>query len=203
MKDALIGVCVIGAGRAGMMHARNLAATAGAALAAIADPEPRALRAASDQFPGATPYGDYRQALQDRRVQAVVVASPTGSHRDIVVAAAKAGKHVFCEKPMAVNVAECEEMIAAAARHNVKLQIGFMRRFDAGFIAAKARIDSGEIGQAVLIKSLTHGPNVPKPWMYDISKSNGPLAEVASPRGLFRAILERIRRLKPPSVVFR
>jgi predicted dehydrogenase len=62
----------------------------------------------------------------------------------------------------------------------VVLQIGFMRRFDAGYQDAKVRIEQGEIGEVVQVKSLTHGPSVPKPWMYDLSKSNGPLAEVNS-----------------------
>lgn len=94
--------------------------------------------------------------------------------------AAEAGKHILCEKPMAMTAAECDAMIAATEKYRVKLQIGFMRRFDAAFAAAKQRIDAGEIGDVVLVKSLTHGPSIPKPWMYDIKKSNGPLAEVNS-----------------------
>jgi myo-inositol 2-dehydrogenase/D-chiro-inositol 1-dehydrogenase/scyllo-inositol 2-dehydrogenase (NAD+) len=123
---------------------------------------------------------DYREALDDPQVDAVVVATPTEHHREIVVAAAGAGKHVLCEKPMAMNAAECDAMIAAAAVARVKLQIGFMRRFDAGFVAARQCVDAGEIGRVVQVRSLTHGPTVPKPWMYDIRKSNGPLAEVNS-----------------------
>jgi myo-inositol 2-dehydrogenase/D-chiro-inositol 1-dehydrogenase/scyllo-inositol 2-dehydrogenase (NAD+) len=95
-------------------------------------------------------------------------------------AAAQAGKHILCEKPMAMNAAECDRMLAAVERAGVKLQIGFMRRFDAGFVAAKERVDAGEIGRVVQVKSLTHGPTTPKPWMYDIRKSNGPLSEVNS-----------------------
>jgi myo-inositol 2-dehydrogenase/D-chiro-inositol 1-dehydrogenase/scyllo-inositol 2-dehydrogenase (NAD+) len=62
----------------------------------------------------------------------------------------------------------------------VKLQLAFMRRYDESFRAAKERVDAGEIGDVVLVKSLTHGPSVPQEWMYDIAKSNGPLAEVNS-----------------------
>jgi len=181
MSRAVIGVCVIGAGRAGMIHAGNFAtAIPGACLAGLADPSQTAIKAAQARLPGAKAYADYRQALEDKQVNAVVVATPTQFHRQITIEAAQAGKHVLCEKPMAVNAGECQEMIAAADKHGVKLQIGFMRRFDAGFIAAKSRIELGQIGQVVLVKSLTHGPNVPKPWMYDIRKSNGPLAEVSS-----------------------
>jgi myo-inositol 2-dehydrogenase/D-chiro-inositol 1-dehydrogenase/scyllo-inositol 2-dehydrogenase (NAD+) len=81
---------------------------------------------------------------------------------------------------MAMNAPECDAMLAAVEQAGVKLQIGFMRRYDAGFVAAKQRVDAGEIGKVVLVRSLTHGPSTPKPWMYDIRKSNGPLSEVNS-----------------------
>jgi len=110
----------------------------------------------------------------------VVIATPTKYHRDIVVAAANVKKHILCEKPMAMNEAECDEMIAAAEKNNVILQLGFMRRFDESFMAAKEAIDRGDIGDIVHIRSLTRGPSKPQEWMYDIEKSNGPLAEVNS-----------------------
>jgi myo-inositol 2-dehydrogenase/D-chiro-inositol 1-dehydrogenase/scyllo-inositol 2-dehydrogenase (NAD+) len=118
--------------------------------------------------------------LSNNAVDAVIVVTPTIFHREIVVEAAKAKKHILCEKPMAMNREECLEMIEAAAANGVNLQIGFMRRFDANFIRAKEMIDSGVIGQVVTVKSMTRGPSTPQEWMYDISKSNGPLAEVNS-----------------------
>ena len=84
-------------------------------------------------------------------------------------------------------------MLAAVDQAGVKLQIGFMRRFDAGFVAAKQRIDAGEIGRVVLVKSLTHGPSIPKPWMYDIRKSNGPLVGGEQPRHRHAALVQRQR----------
>jgi myo-inositol 2-dehydrogenase/D-chiro-inositol 1-dehydrogenase/scyllo-inositol 2-dehydrogenase (NAD+) len=125
-------------------------------------------------------YTDYEQALTNPAVDAVIVVTPTKYHRDIVIKAAQAGKHILCEKPMAMTREECREMIAAAENNQVKLQIGFMRRFDAGFRRARDIIDSGAIGQVVMVKSLTRGPSTPQEWMYDIEKSNGPLAEVNS-----------------------
>jgi myo-inositol 2-dehydrogenase/D-chiro-inositol 1-dehydrogenase/scyllo-inositol 2-dehydrogenase (NAD+) len=125
-------------------------------------------------------YVDYREALQDDEIDAVYVVTPTVLHREIVVAAAKAGKHIFCEKPMAMDVEECDAMIEACRKNDVKLQIGFMRRFDESFRYAKERIDGGDIGDVVLVKSLTRGPSIPKRWMLDVEKSNGPLAEVNS-----------------------
>jgi myo-inositol 2-dehydrogenase/D-chiro-inositol 1-dehydrogenase/scyllo-inositol 2-dehydrogenase (NAD+) len=79
-----------------------------------------------------------------------------------------------------MNREECQGMIDAAEKNKVKLQIGFMRRFDANFRRAKEIIDAGKIGVVVSVKSLTRGPSVPQEWMYDIRKSNGPLAEVNS-----------------------
>jgi myo-inositol 2-dehydrogenase/D-chiro-inositol 1-dehydrogenase/scyllo-inositol 2-dehydrogenase (NAD+) len=177
-----VGVAVIGAGRAGMIHARNFASgsIAGAELVAVAEPLEEARCKASQELHLARACSDYRELLSNRTTDAIVVATPSAYHCEIVVAAAQAKKHILCEKPMAMNAAECDEMLAAVKQAGVKLQIGFMRRFDAGFVAAKKRIEAGEIGRVVLVKSLTHGPTTPKPWMYDIRKSNGPLSEVNS-----------------------
>lgn len=177
-----VSVCVIGSGRAGLIHARNLAAgnVGGARLQALVDPVPEALAAGLKELGVERGYADWRAAVGDPAVDAVVIATPTAFHRDIAVAAAEAGKHILCEKPMAMNAAECEAMIAAAAKAGVVLQIGFMRRHDAAFVEAKRLLDSGAIGRLVQIKSITHGPSIPKPWMYDLRKSNGPLAEVNS-----------------------
>jgi len=176
-----IGVCVIGSGRAGMIHARNFSRRVNRAqLVALADAHAETLQAAQKELEVETGYADYRDALADPRVDAVVVVTPTALHREVVLAAAKAGKHVLCEKPMAMDVRECDDMIAACGEAGVKLQIGFMRRYDESFMAARQRISAGEIGEVVLVKSLTHGPSVPQEWMYDIRKSNGPLAEVNS-----------------------
>lgn len=177
----LIGVCLIGCGRAGLIHAKNfLHAVPNAKLVALADPVPAALENAKRELGDLPSYLDYHDALSRDDVQAVIVVSPTKFHCEIVTAAAEAGKHILCEKPMAMNEAECDVMIAAAQKAHVILQIGFMRRFDENFIAAKEMVDQGEIGDIVLIKSHTRGPSTPKPWMYDIKKSNGPLAEVNS-----------------------
>ncbi|MCT4687348.1 Gfo/Idh/MocA family oxidoreductase [Vallitalea sp.] len=176
-----VGICLIGSGRAGMIHANNFnTKVPNAEMVAVCDPVEEAAKKACEQLGISTYYLDYKEALKDDNVDAVVVASPTKYHKEIVVAAANAGKDILCEKPMAMNVEECDVMIKEAKYNNVKLQIAFMRRFDEGFMQAKEIIDSGEIGEVVLVKSLTRGPSIPKPWMYDISKSNGPLAEVNS-----------------------
>lgn len=176
-----INVCLIGAGRAGMIHARNFKSKVpNARIVAVADPIAQACETACEELGIDRYYLDYKEVLKQEDIHAVVVVSPTKFHKNIVVDCANAGKHILCEKPMAMTVPECEEMIEAAAKNNVKLQIGFMRRFDESFQKAKEAIDCGAIGEIVHIRSLTRGPSKPMEWMYDIEASNGPLAEVSS-----------------------
>jgi myo-inositol 2-dehydrogenase/D-chiro-inositol 1-dehydrogenase/scyllo-inositol 2-dehydrogenase (NAD+) len=177
----MIGMALIGCGRAGMIHARNFASRVpGARVAAVADVNAEAAERAAAECGGIFHTTDFKQAVNRLDVNGVIVAAPTGFHRDIAVEAAGAGKHILCEKPMASIRQECAEMAAAAQANGVKLQIGFMRRFDESFRRAKEYVDSGAIGDVVMVKSHTRGPSAPHEWMFDISKSNGPLAEVCS-----------------------
>ena len=181
MIDGKIGVCVVGAGRAGMIHARNFCKNVpGAKLVAVADPFEETAKAAAKELALDRYYLSHEQALNDSRIDAYVVVSPTKYHASIVRAIAAEKKHILCEKPMAMTEAECDEMIRAAEENHICLQIGFMRRFDSSFRHAKEAVDQGAIGDVVMIRSNTRGPSVPRPWMYDIKKSNGPLAEVNS-----------------------
>ena len=88
----------------------------------------------------------------------MLITAPARSHTDLVVAAAAAGKHVFCEKPMAVTLADADRAIAAAEQAGVVLQVGFNRRFAPAFAAARAAIDAGRIGTPQLLRSLTRDP---------------------------------------------
>lgn len=181
MEQKKLGICLIGCGRAGMIHARNYKnKVENARMVACVDAVEAAAKAAAEEMGITKYYTDYHQILNDPEVDAVVVVAPTDLHKQIVIDCATAGKHIFCEKPMAMTVEECDEMIAACDKHNVKLQIGFMRRFDASFREAKRIVDSGAIGEVVQIHSNTRGPSKPRPWMYDIKMSNGILAEVNS-----------------------
>ena len=176
-----VRVCLIGCGRAGMIHARNYAGKVkNAELVALCDPFEQSLAAAAEEIPVRYTYSDYRDAMANPEIDAVIVVTPTGLHRDIVVAAAEAGKHVFCEKPMADSEEECDEMILACRKNNVKLQLGFMRRFDKNFRRGKEILKEGKIGKATFIRSNTYGPSEPQEWMYDVHKSYGPIGEVNS-----------------------
>lgn len=159
---------LIGAGWIGSFHAETLAARLpNTRLAAVADPVP----GAAERFSGARAYQDPLELIADPDVQAVAICSPATSHADLVVAAAQAGKHVFCEKPMALTLDDADRAIAAAHAAGVALQVGFNRRFAADFAAMRARVDAGDIGTPQLLRSLTRDPGISaevaarvKPW---------------------------------------
>ncbi len=176
-----IRVCLVGAGRAGRVHAKSLVHYVPAAAAvAMVEPDPTSRDLTRQQFGIETAFSTLDEALEQAEFDAVVITTPTFTHMDLAVKAAQAGKHVLLEKPMALDLAECDAISAAAEAGGVVLQLGFMRRFDPEFVAAAARIKAGEIGQPMMIKSLTHGPGLPPPWARDLKTSNGNLAEVNS-----------------------
>ena len=181
MNKKTLGICLIGAGRAGMIHAGNYKnKVPNARMVAVVDAVEEAAASAAEALEITKYYTDYKMILDDKEIDAVIVVAPTDLHKQIVIDCANAGKHIFCEKPMAMNTAECDEMIAVCKKNKVKLQIGFMRRFDSSFREAKRLLDEGAIGELVQVHSCTRGPSKPRPWMYDLKKSNGILAEVNS-----------------------
>ncbi len=178
---ANVRICMIGAGRVGKLHSGTLRRhVPGGKVVALVDPLRAILDATGDQFEIDRRYASLEEALEAVEFDAVVITTPTPTHRDLAVLAAEQGKHVFLEKPMALTLAECDDILTATAAHGVILQMGFMRRFDPDFAAAWERIQAGEIGEVMIIKSLTHGPGLPPPWATDLKTSNGNLAEVNS-----------------------
>ncbi len=176
-----VRICLVGTGRAGQVHANSIVNyVPEGQLVALVDEVPAALNATSEKYGIQARYESLDKALESSEFDAVVITTPTFTHQYLTVLAAKHGKHVFCEKPMALTFAECDEMIDATTNAGVILQIGFMRRFDPDFSAAWARIAAGEIGRPMLIKSLTHGPGLPPAWARELRTSNGMLAEVNS-----------------------
>ena len=181
MRQQPVRICMVGAGRVGKLHSGTFARhVPGGTVVALVDPATQILDETGAQFGIDGRYTSLEEALDKAAVDAVVITTPTFTHRDLAILAAERGKHVFLEKPMAMNLDECDEILAACEHNGVHLQIGFMRRFDPEFVAAAERIAAGEIGEPMLIKSLTHGPGLPPPWARDIVTSNGNLAEVNS-----------------------
>ena len=173
-------VALVGAGRAGALHARNIHRyVSDARMSAIVDEDTARAGELAGEL-GAKPFATLTDAIAGSDVDAVVIATPTFTHRDLAVEAFAAGLHVFCEKPQALSGAECDEMNEAAAAAGRVLQIGYVRRFQPEFVEAFARIEAGEIGDVTMVKSLTRGPGLPPAWAHDIALSNGMLAEVNS-----------------------
>lgn len=179
---ANVKVCAIGTGRAGMVHARNFRwSVPNAELVAVVDVHAEG-RAAAEAELGLEGRGfaDLGSALAATEIDAVVITTPTFTHAALVREAAGHGLHVLCEKPMALSVAECDAMIADCERAGVALQLAFMRRFDPPFVQAKAQLDAGDLGDVLMVRSLTRGPGLPPAWANDLKTSNGMLAEVNS-----------------------
>ena len=197
MRDS-VKICIVGAGRVGKVHTNSLLSSVKSCkVVAIIDPLIETLTTAANEFSIAERYTSLEEALTQCDFDAVVITTPTPTHKDLSTLAARAGKHVFLEKPMALNLSECDQIIGETQRNHVYLQLGFMRRFDPEFAAAAQRIRAGEIGRPMMIKSLTHGPGLPPIWARDLSTSNGMLAEVNSHdwdtlRWLMGSDLERV-----------
>lgn len=154
-----IRVGLIGAGRMGKVFAHTLAfGVAEVDLAAVADIDEAACSEAAARYGVKTHYTDYREMLRRDDIEAVVVVTPTATHAEVVIAAAAAGKHIFCEKPLAQTLSQCDDAIAAVESAGVKLQIGFMRRFDPAYQMAKKQIDAGVIGEPVMFRSTGRDP---------------------------------------------
>ena len=134
-------ICLVGAGRAAKVHANSLVHhVPTATLVAVVDPVPEALQATAEQFGIHARFLTLGEAIQQVDFDAVVITTPTFTHKDLAILAAGAGKHVFLEKPMALNLAECDAIIHSAEQNGVQLQLGFMRRFDPEFVEAAQRI---------------------------------------------------------------
>lgn len=138
----------------GVAYARYLASRVpGAAVHAVSDVRPEAAEAARAECGAAKAYIDFNALVHDPAVDAVVVMTPTKLHKDVVIAAAGAGKSIFCEKPLSLALDDAEAMQNAVAKSGVFFQLGFMRRFDAGYAAAKKKIEAGAIGKPCVFKS--------------------------------------------------
>jgi myo-inositol 2-dehydrogenase/D-chiro-inositol 1-dehydrogenase len=151
---------LIGCGRIGRLHARNLMhRVPGARLLIVADSNPQAAREVASEL-GVEHTSDYREVLA-RELDGVLVCTSTETHRQIVLEACEAGKHIFCEKPLARTPEEVEEMLRAVRRAGVKLQVGFNRRFDPNFSALRKELASGALGKPLVLKITSRDPDFP------------------------------------------
>jgi myo-inositol 2-dehydrogenase/D-chiro-inositol 1-dehydrogenase len=159
-----VGVAVIGIGMMGAHHAENLAGRIpGARLVGLADPLPDLAERHAARLGCPRWTLDYQQLLADPVVEAVVIATPAPFHAEAIVAAAQAGKAVFCEKPIAHDLADADRAIAAIRNARVLFQIGFQRRFDPAFARARDLVNSGSLGRIQFLRSLTRDPSLDEP----------------------------------------
>jgi myo-inositol 2-dehydrogenase/D-chiro-inositol 1-dehydrogenase len=155
---------IVGLGRMGRRHAENLARRVpGAALVAACSTVPEELAYARDALGVPFVTGSYEALLASPDVDAAFIVTPNALHPANIVAALRAGKHVFCEKPLGMDVASCLEVEAEAAKHpRLKVMIGYVRRFDASYQDAHRRIAAGDIGSPFLVRAQTcdmHDPS--------------------------------------------
>lgn len=134
----------------GAVHARYVSEIAGAKLVAVADLKERNAKALSDKYGLGRYYLDYHDLLACPDIDVVDVCTPSGTHGEVAMAAARAGKHVIVEKPMEITPQKADAIIAECERHGVKLQVVFPHRFGKGMRQAKATLDSGKLGKVLL-----------------------------------------------------
>jgi myo-inositol 2-dehydrogenase/D-chiro-inositol 1-dehydrogenase len=157
---------VIGAGRIGKIHAENLATRVpGVEVAAIADVDLKSAQELATRLHVPTAIKDYHAILSDPTIDAVAICSSTDTHAKIVIEAAQAGKHIFCEKPIDHDLAKIDAALQAVEKAGVKLQVGFNRRFDPNFRKVREMVAEGKIGDPHIIRITSRDP-APPPVSY-------------------------------------
>jgi len=156
--NAKLNCGVIGLGRLGYRHALSIVKNKDANLVAVADPMDEALLRAKEDFGSIVTSNDYTDILERKDIEAVVIATPTKTHYDILVNAISAGKKIFVEKPITFTVDEAKKICNLVKEKNTYLQVGFMRRFDPGHVEAKKLIESGEIGEPIYVHDCQRDP---------------------------------------------
>jgi myo-inositol 2-dehydrogenase/D-chiro-inositol 1-dehydrogenase len=157
---------VIGAGRIGKLHAQNLVTRIpGVEVAAITDIDLNAAQTLAEHVHVPVAVEDYHTILSDPSIDAVAVCSSTDTHASIIVEAAQAGKHIFCEKPIDFNLEKIDAALEAVEQAGVKLQIGFNRRFDPNFHKVRTMVAEGKIGTPHIIHITSRDP-APPPLSY-------------------------------------
>lgn len=165
----MIRIGLLGAGRIGRIHGANVAAHPRATLAAIADAMPEAAQKLAAET--GSKVASIEAIIADKDIDALVIGTPTDMHSDLIEAGAKAGKAVFCEKPVDLSSERIRACLAVVKQAGTPLMIGFNRRFDPNFAAVLKRIQAGEIGEVEIVSVISKDPS-PPPAEY-VSRSGG------------------------------
>ncbi len=170
-----LGIGVLGVGDMGKRHAENLRRLVPQAnLVAVADVDGARAGKVAEELEIEHSYASLDAMLERKDIQAVLIATPDKFHADAVQAAARAGKDILCEKPLGLSTQSAQDALRAVAEAGVRLQVGFMRRYDPAYLAASKRIEEGEIGEPVVFKSLGRDKGMPPLGAYQ-SRINGML----------------------------
>lgn len=156
-----INVALLGAGRIGKVHAKAVASTHGAQLVAVADAFPEAANALAGAYGARVSTVDEIAAAQD--VDAVIICTPTDTHADLIEQFARAGKAVFCEKPIDLSLERVRSCLATVEETGATFMLGFNRRFDPHFRAVRTAIDEGRIGEVEMVQITSRDPGAPPP----------------------------------------
>jgi len=178
MSGKKLRVGILGAGRIGRVHAETLAfRLPEGETVAITDVNIEAAQSLAERCGIPKVTASAEEILDDRTIDAVLICTPTPTHADLIVKAAEAGKHIFCEKPIALELDKIDTALAAARAAGVKLQVGFNRRFDSNFMRVRQAVASGEIGKPNLMHIISRDPAPP------------PMAFVRTSGGIFRDMM--------------
>jgi myo-inositol 2-dehydrogenase/D-chiro-inositol 1-dehydrogenase len=157
-----VKIAVIGTGRMGSVHCRNIVRSVPEAeLVAVCDIRLEVAQAVADELGIHRVVKDYHELLDDPAIEAILIASSTDTHAFMTKDIAEAGKHIFCEKPLALELDKIDEALAAVNKAGVKLQVGFNRRFDKSFKKVHEIVESGEIGRPCILRITNRDPDFP------------------------------------------
>lgn len=160
--DKIVKLGLIGAGRIGKVHAESvMTRVAGATITAVADPHLPSAQALGQQYGIGLVTADYRDVLAQDDIDAVMICSATDTHAPIMTEAAAAGKHIFCEKPIAHDLGRIDAALAAVEKAGVKLMIGFNRRFDPNFARLQKMVRDGAVGEPHILRITSRDPAPP------------------------------------------
>jgi len=176
----MIELGFIGCGGINCHHARAIRGEVeGISIAAGADISADARDRFGKENPGAVLYDDYGAMLDQADIAAVCIGLPTSLHAEATIAAAEAGKHIFCEKPMTMKLSDADRMIGACAEAGVKFMIGHVRRYDPDWGTFRSIIESGAIGRPVLWRQTAGGAGPAAPWYMNAGMGGGPFMDGA------------------------
>lgn len=160
--EKMIKCGVLGLGRLGYLHAENLATKVkGAKLVSVSAPFGDQAERAASQLGVQKWTTNPDELLEDSEIEAVIIATPTSTHIEMIIRAAESGKHIFVEKPLTQYLEEANQVMEVLEKNKIYCQVGFMRRFDPAYTEAKKRIEAGDIGKPIYFKGVSRDPGSP------------------------------------------